>query len=345
MKALVYHGPRDVRYQDFEEPKLVEDTDAIVRVERAGICGSDLHIYHGQGFSPETGYCVGHEAVGEVVEIGAGVRRLRVGDKVMLSAAVGCGGCRSCLAGFVARCETAGAACYGLGPALQGCQAEYIRVPAGDFNAAPIPDGLTLEQALMLTDNLPTAYFGCRNADIGPGKTVAVVGLGPIGLMAVEIAFVLGASKVFAIDLVPERRTLAAEMGADPLDGATALGEIAQATGMRMVDCVVEAVGADATVLMALQLAGAGGAASVVGVNQSMQFNFPMALAFVKSLTFRIGLCSVQCHWPELVPLIRGGRLHPERFISHRLPLADGAKAYELFDGRNDGALKMVLTR
>jgi threonine dehydrogenase-like Zn-dependent dehydrogenase len=344
MKALLYHGPRDGRPGEFPEPAIQDDRDAIGRMTQAGICGSDLHIYQGHGFSPETGFCVGHEAVGEVVEVGGAVRRLKSGDKVMLSAAVGCGVCRPCLSGVIARCETAGAGCYGLGPALQGCQAEYIRVPAADFNAALIPEGLTPEQALLLTDNLPTAYFGCLNADIGPGKTVAVVGLGPIGLMAVEIAFVLGASKVYAIDLVPERRALAADMGAEALDGTTALGEIAAATKMRMVDCVVEAVGADATVLMAIQLAGSGGTASVVGVNQSMQFNFPMALAFVKSLTFRIGMCSVQCHWPDLVRLIRGGRLHPERFISHRMPLAEGARAYELFDSREGGALKMVLT-
>jgi threonine dehydrogenase-like Zn-dependent dehydrogenase len=344
MKALRYRGPRDIRYEDMDEPAIQHDQDVIVRMRQAGICGSDLHIYHGQGFSPELGYCVGHEAVGTVVEVGSAVRRLKVGDDVMLSAAVGCGACAPCLAGNVGRCETAGAGCYGLGPALQGCQADLIRVPKGDFNAAPIPEGLTLDQALMLTDNLPTAYFGCLNADIGPGKTVAVVGLGPIGLMAVEIASVLGASRVFAIDLVPERRAIAKELGAEALEGATAVQEIFAATKGRMVDCVVEAVGADATVLMAIQLAGPGGTTSVVGVNQNMQFTFPMALAFVKSLTFRIGMCSVQCHWPQLVPLIRGGRLHPERFISHRMPLSEGARAYELFDARADGALKMVLT-
>lgn len=344
MKALLYYGPRDIRYEDFPNPQLAAPTDAIVRVERSGICGSDLHIYHGQGFSPDLGFCVGHEAVGEIVETGAAVRRLQVGDRVMLSAAVGCGACAKCLAGHIARCERRGAGCYGLGAQLQGCQADFVRVPMADFNAVPIPDGLTNDQALMLTDNLPTAYYGCRNAEIGPGKAVAVVGLGPIGLMAVEIAFVLGASRVFAIDLVPERRGLAAEIGAVPVDGANAALEIAGLTGMRMVDCVVEASGSDATVAMAISLAGVGGTASVVGVNLTPAFQFPMALAFVKNLTFRIGTCSVQCHWPELIPLIQGGRLHPERFISHRMPLSEGAEAYRLFDARVAGALKMVLT-
>ena len=344
MKALRYHGPRDVRYEEMDEPVIQDDRDVIVRMSHAGICGSDLHIYHGQGFSQELGYCVGHEAVGRVVEVGAGVRRLKIGDDVMLSAAVGCGACAPCLAGNIGRCETAGAGCYGLGPALQGCQAELIRVPKGDFNAAPIPDGLTAEQALMLTDNLPTAYFGCINADIGPGKSVAVVGLGPIGLMAVEIASVLGASRVFAIDLVPERRALARALGAEATRrgdrGAGDLrgderpdGRLRRRGGRRGRD------GADGD-----PARGPGGTTSVVGVNQNMKFAFPMALAFVKSLTFRIGMCSVQCHWPQLVPLIRAGRLHPERFISHRMPLSEGARAYELFDARADGALKMVLT-
>ncbi len=333
-----------MRYEEFADPQIGAPTDAIVRMELAGICGSDLHIYHGPGFSPETGFCVGHEAVGEVVEVGGAIRRLKVGDRVMISAAVGCGQCRQCLAGHIARCERGGAGCYGLSPALQGCQADFIRIPMADFNTAPIPEGITAEQALMLTDNLPTAYYGCLNAEIGPGKTVAVVGLGPIGLMAVEVAFVLGASKVFAIDLVPERRAIAASLGAVPVDGATALAEMGELTKMRRVDSVVEAAGADATVTMAIKLGGIGATVSVVGVNQSPAFPFPMGLAFFKNITFRIGTGSVQCHWPELIPLVREGRLHPERMITHRMPLSEGAEAYRLFDAREDGALKMVLT-
>lgn len=168
--------------------------------------------------------------------------------------------------------------------------------------------------------------------------------LGPIGLMAVEIALVLGASKVFAIDLVSERRDLAAKMGGVPIDGATALAEIGTLTKMRGVDCVVEASGSDATVRMAIDLGGIGAAVSVVGVNTSPAFPYPMGLAFFKNITFRIGTCSVQCHWPELIPLIREGRLHPERMITHRMPLSEGAEAYRLFDAREGGALKMVLT-
>lgn len=344
MKALCYEGPRAIRYSDFPEPTIRDERDIIVRVEQAGICGSDLHIYNGHGFSPDTGFCVGHEAVGEVVAVGRGVFRRKIGEQVMISAAVGCGECLPCLGGHVTRCETGRAGCYGLSHQLEGCQAEFVRVPAGDFNATTLPAGLTLDQALMLTDNLATAYYGCRNAEISSAKTVAVVGLGPIGLMAVEAAFVLGASRVFAIDLVPERRAIAASLGAHALDPATAPAEIEEATHGRMIDSVVEAAGADATVALAISLAGAGGTVSVVGVNMTRDFHFNMAAAFVKNLTFRIGTCSVQCHWPELVPLVREGRLHPERMISHRLPLAQGEQAYRMFAGREDGALKMVLT-
>jgi len=343
MKALVYHGPKDIRYESHSDPKLVEVTDAIVKVGLCSICGSDLHIYHGQGFSADTGYCVGHEAVGEVVEVGRGVRRLRVGDSVMVSAAVGCGSCARCLAGQVELCQTGLMGCYGLSKNLEGCQAELLRVPMADFNAAPIPEGLTPTQGLMLTDNMATAWFGCRNARIQPGQRVAVVGLGPIGLMAVEASLVMGASAVYAVDLNPARRAIAQSLGAIPLDSAEAPARVGEATHGQMADCAVEAVGADATIALAINLVGRAGHVSVVGVNQNMSFAFPMALAFFKGLHFAIGVCGVPQYWPELVALIQQQRLHPERFVSHTLPLADGARAYDLFDRKAEGALKMVL--
>jgi 2-desacetyl-2-hydroxyethyl bacteriochlorophyllide A dehydrogenase len=344
MKALCYFGARHIRYDSMADPDLHDERDILVKMDRCGICGSDLHIYQGHGFTEDLGYCVGHEAVGEVVEIGRGVHRVKVGDKVMISAAVGCGACAPCLAGDVNHCRNNAMQCYGLSSRLQGCQAEAIRVPAGDFNVATIPEGLTADQALMLTDNLPTAWFGCKNAGIRPGQTVVVVGLGPIGLMAVEGAFVLGASRVFAVDLVPERRAIAESLGAIALDASEAVAAIAEATQGRMADCAVEAVGADATINLAIKVVGRAGTVSVIGVNQTRRFAFDMAVAFVKGLTFRIGTCSVQAHWPELVPLIQQGRLRPERFITHEMPLSDGAEAYRLFDARQAGALKMVMT-
>ena len=344
MKALLYHGARDIRYGSIADPVFKDDRDAIVKMERCGICGSDLHIYHGEGFSPDLGFCVGHEAIGEVVEVGRGIRKLKPGDKVMLSAAVGCGSCEMCLAGHITRCLNNQMQCYGLSANLQGCQAEAIRVPAADFNAYPIPEGLTPDQALMLTDNLPTAWFGCLGAEIAPGKTVVVVGLGPIGLMAVEGAYVMGASQVFAVDLVAARRARAATLGAMALHSDQAAAAIMEATKGRMADSAVECGGADATIKLAMNLVGRSGAVSAIGVNQNQQFNFPMCAAFFKGLTFRIGKCSVQDTWQALVPLLRQGRLHPEAFISHTMPLSEGTEAYRLFDARKDGALKMVMT-
>ena len=344
MKALTYHAPRDIRFESIPDAKITKPHAALVRVKACGICGSDLHIYQGHGFSEDVGFCVGHEAVGEIVEIGASVETLKVGDEVMISAAVGCGRCAACRAGDAVRCALNATGCYGLSHALPGCQAEAVMVPHADQNAAIIPEGLNHEQALMLTDNLPTAYLGAFNADIRPGATVAVVGLGPIGLMAVEIAFALGAARVFAVDLVPERRAMAERLGATALPPGDERAVLKEFTQGRLAGSVIEAVGADATLKLALALAGKQGTVSTIGVNQTKQFPFPMALAFNKGLTFRTSLCSVVKHWPELVPMVRNGRLKPEQFISHRMPLTEGAQAYALFNDRRDGAMKMVLT-
>lgn len=344
MKALRYFGERDIRYEAMADPEMQDERDAIVRMTACSICGSDLHIYHGHGFSEDVGFCVGHEAVGEVVEVGRGVKQLRVGDTVMMPAAVGCGACRSCLAGDVVHCANNASGCYGLSAKLQGVQADFFRVPAADANAWKIPDGLSGDQALMLTDAMATAWFGARNADIRPGASVAIIGLGPIGLMAVESAFVMGAGVVYAIDPVPERRALAEAAGAIALHPDVALDTIREATAGVKLDCVVEAVGGDATVDLALRLVKRRGTVSVIGVQQSRRYAFPLERAFAGGLTFRAGTCSVPEEWPALIPLVQAGRLRPERYISHRLDLSEGAEAYRMFESREHGALKMVLT-
>ena len=343
MKALRYHAERDIRHESMDDPVIADARDAIIRMEACSICGSDLHIYHGHGFSEDIGFCVGHEAIGEVVEVGRAVNRLKVGDKVMVPAAVGCGACRPCLAGNVIGCENNAMACYGLSAKLQGVQAEAFRVPAADFNAVLIPDGISGEQALMMTDALATAWFGARNADIRPGASVAVIGLGPIGLMATECAMVMGAHVVFAIDPVAERRARAAAMGAVALHPDGALELIREQTKGRKVDCVIEVVGSDATVEFALRLVRRRGTVSVIGVQQSRRFAFPLERAFAAGLTFRIGTCSVPEELPALFPLVRSGRLRPEQTITHRLPLSQGPEAYRISDARADGALKIVL--
>jgi threonine dehydrogenase-like Zn-dependent dehydrogenase len=343
MKGLVYCGPRDIRYEAIPDPILQEERDIIVKMEACAICGSDLHIFHGEGFSQLNNYSVGHEAVGEVVEAGRGVYQRRIGDKVMLPGAVGCGACENCLSGLTRHCLNNRQQVYGLGHGLGGCQAEAIRVPAGDFNAVPIPDGVTTEQALMLTDSLATAWFGCRLADVSAGASVAVIGLGPIGLMAVECALVLGAARVFAVDPVEYRRKIASELGAIPLDSVGAVDEVREATNGRMVDCAIEIVGIEQTIALALALARARGTVSSVGGGRLESISFPQKAVYRKGLTFRTGSCSTPYYYRELIPLVQLGRLHPERFITHHFNLSQGDEAYRAFDQRLGGVLKTVM--
>lgn len=343
MKGLVFHAAADVRFESMTDPQATEPTDVIVKMKLCSICGSDLHIYHGGLAPPRKLFGIGHEAIGEVVEVGSAVKRLKSGDQVMLPGSTGCGKCRFCAIGLVNKCERGGTRVYGIGRELEGCQAEAILVPDGDFNAILIPEGVTPEQALLLTDSLPTAYMGCVKGDVGPGKTVAIVGLGPIGLNAVECALALGASVVYAIDPILERRLKATEMGAIALDPKDAIATIREVTAGQMLDCAVEVVGAAVTVGLALDLVGKEATVSVIGAGLE-RIDFPLQTAFRKGLTFRASICSVQRELPALIKLVQEGRLHPERVISHRMSLADGAQAYRMFDKRQDGALKMVLT-
>ena len=205
MRALTYHGPFDIRVDTIADPRPFDSEGAVVAIRACGICGSDLHIYEGHGFSSDLGFCVGHEAVGEVVEVGDSVSRFRVGDSVLVTASTGCNACGPCRAGYVLGCERARSGCYGLSAMLPGSQAELVAVPSADGNLVAIPEGVSDDAALVLTDNAPTAWYGARRARIQPGDTVAVIGLGPVGIMAVVAAQVMGAGRVLAIDLVAVR--------------------------------------------------------------------------------------------------------------------------------------------
>jgi 2-desacetyl-2-hydroxyethyl bacteriochlorophyllide A dehydrogenase len=344
MKALVYHGARDVRVDTVPDPTPPDARGAVVRVERAAICGSDLHLYHGAFPDDLAGFTIGHEFVGEVVETGSAVRALRTGQRVMVSAVVGCGECPECLRGEVVCCATAPSQVFGTGPGLQGGQAEAVAIPAADHACRPIPDGIDIEQAVLLTDILPTGFFGARNADIRPGQTVVIIGLGPVGQLALMSAQLYGPSKILAVDRVPERLAAARDQGAIPID---ADGDVRHAilehTNGRGPDAVIEAVGADETIQLALEIVRVGGVVSVVGVNLNFAFPLNMASAFMKNLTFRIGLVPVQELWPSLVPLVASGRLSPEVVFTHRMPLSEGPRGYEIFDGRADGVMKVLL--
>ncbi len=342
MRALTYHGPFDVRVESIPDPDLFDDESAIVAIRACGICGSDLHIYEGHGFSPDLGFCVGHESVGEVVAVGAAVRRFGVGDRVLVSASVGCNSCPPCRAGYVLGCERGRSGCYGLGALLPGSQAEFVAVPCADGNLVAIPDGVSDDAALVLTDNAPTAWYGARRARIVPGDVVAVVGLGPVGIMAVLAAQIMGAGRVLAIDLVESRRDAAAALGAEPVAGDPRV-TVRELTNGRGADVVLEAVGADATIDLATKIAARGARVSVVGVNQNSAFPMHMALAQFNELEFSIGLCSVQRELPALLTLTQSGRLRPEVVVTHHLPLSKGDDAYRLFHSRADGVGKVVL--
>ena len=321
--------------------------EALVKVTGAAICGSDLHIYNGEYRMSDTGFVVGHEFIGEVLEVGGNVRGFKPGDRVISAASIGCPGCPDCWQGKVGSCKFSPPLCYGQGSmlgALQGVQTEKVSVPAANTTLTHIPAGISDDHAILLTDNLPTAYLAAKNADIRPGCSVAVIGLGPIGLSCVECAFVLGAARVFAIDLVPERLAYAASLGAIPIKGGDDIHEaIPKSNYGEPVDAVIDTAGNEFSLKLSLRLPRAEGTVSEIGVFFSNSFNFPLALAQSKSLTFRIALCSVQAQWSELIPLIRGGRIKSENVISHHLGLSEGAEAYRLTAVRKAGVMKIVM--
>lgn len=343
IRALTFHGKGDIRCESHPDPSPPDAHGAVIRVERTAICGSDLHLYHGDLPVAAPGFAVGHEFVGELVEVGSAVRDFRSGDRVICSGVAGCGQCPPCRAGRVSRCLRRVQRVFGFGPDLPGGQAEAVAVPAADALLRRIPEGVSVEQAVLLTDILPTACFGVRNAELRPGQSAAVVGLGPVGLLAVECALAAGAARVFAVDRIPERLAAAAALGATPVPLERAADEILAATGGLGPDAVIEAVGADASIQLAIQLVRPAGVVSVVGVNVRLDFPFPMGLALMKNLSFRIGVCPIPELWDALVPLVQAGRLRPERVFTHRMPLSEGSEAYRLFDEKRDGVLKVLL--
>jgi threonine dehydrogenase-like Zn-dependent dehydrogenase len=346
VRALTYQGPDKVAVVEVADPVLTDEYSAVVRVTTAGICGSDLHIYHGHGFSPDIGYCLGHEAVGTVEAVGSRVEQFAVGDRVLVPASVGCSTCRQCRIGLIARCENAvrgdTVPCYGLSHALPGSQAEAVAVPHAATNLVAISPELSDADAVVLTDNAPTGWYGARRGRITPGDTVAVIGLGPVGLMAVQSAFVLGAAAVYGVDPVASRLARAAELGAVPIESADAKRAIRAATGGG-VDVAVEAVGADASIGLAISAVRSGGRVSVIGVSQNKAYPMHLMAAQVRELEFAIGLCSVQYELPTLLSLTVGGRLRPAAVVSHRVPLSDAADAYRQVADRDDGVSKILL--
>lgn len=344
MRGIVFHGPHDVRVESVPDPGLRDRRAALVRVTRASICGSDLHLVHGT-VPCEPGVVIGHECVGVVEEVGAEVRRVRKGDRVIVPGVVGCGDCEPCRRGYPVGCLTFFQKVYGFSHELPGGQAEFIAVPNADVNLWPSPPDLSDEQVLFLTDILPTGYYAADNANIKPGQTVVIIGCGPVGLFALLSAQLFGPAAVLVIDRVGYRLEKARSYGAVPIDSSTedVRQRVFEATDGQGAHAVIEAVGSQETVHLAFELVRTGGTVSVVGVLIQQDFAFHMGTTFMKDLTFRIGLVNVPRFIPTLLPLIRSGRLDPTALISHRLPLAEGERAYELFDKREDGCLKVAL--
>lgn len=344
MRAVVLNGPGDITVEDVADPVLTGPDGVVLQVEHTAICGSDLHPYHGDASHP--GMRMGHEFIGRVLEAGPDVRSVRVGDRVLASGVVGCGACRQCLTGWPMRCERQASAVFGtVFGDLPGGQAEAVAVPAADAFVTAIPDGVTDEQAVLLTDILPTGFIGARRADISPGSTVAVIGLGPVGICALRSAQLYSPARILAFDPVAHRRAHAERIGAtvfDPGDGGT-LAQVMEATGGRGADAVIEAVGRDDTINDAIMAVKAGGTVSVVGVSSNLAHPFPMVVAMVKGITFRICVADIPSTWDNLLPLVAGGRLHAEDVFTHHMGLSEAPDAYRLFDARDDGVVKVLL--
>jgi 2-desacetyl-2-hydroxyethyl bacteriochlorophyllide A dehydrogenase len=343
MRAVVLHGERDIRVEEVPDASLPGPDGLLLRVDRTAICGSDLHLYHGPLTIP--GVHLGHEFVGTVEEVGPEVTSVRAGDRVLVSGVVGCGRCSECRSGDPVTCRNGGLKIFGTSLDLWGGQAEAVGVPAADASVLKIPEGITDEQAVLLTDILPTGYLGAERADIHPGDTVVVIGLGPVGVFALQCAQLYGPARILAVDMVPERLARAEQLGAEPNDasGGATIPAVYEATGGRGADAVIEAVGADQTISDAIFCAAPGATVSVIGANTNLALPVPMAIMLFKKLTLRVTLASIPSTWPALVPLVESGRLQPEQVFTHRLGLSEAAEAYRLFEQRDDGCLKVLL--
>lgn len=343
MRAVVLTGEREVAVEEVADARLPGPDGAVIAVEQTAICGSDLHLYHGD--IPAIGVHLGHEAVGRVVEVGHEVATMAVGDRVLVSGIVGCGRCAECRAGDPALCRAGGMTVFGTTPELPGGQAEALAVPAADTFALRVPDGVTAEQAVLLTDILPTGYLAAQRADIRPGSTVAVIGLGPVGILALQCCALFGAARVLAVDTVADRLARAAAMGAEPVDatGGGGAAGVLELTGGRGADSVIEAVGLAGTIADAVTAAAPGATVSVVGVTVDMALPFPMALVLLKKLTVRATVAAIPGTWPALLALLAAGRLRPESVFTHRMGLSEAPLAYAMFDARQEGVLKILL--
>jgi threonine dehydrogenase-like Zn-dependent dehydrogenase len=387
MKALVWHGKGDMRCDTVPDPKIEQPRDAIIKVTACAICGSDLHLFDGVIPTMHNGDIVGHETMGEVVEVGSGVSNLKKGDRVVIPFTIACGECFFCKRGHFSGCERSNpnakmaAELWGHSPAglfgyshllggFPGGQAEYLRVPYADVGPIKVPEGLTDEQVLFLSDIFPTGYMGAEFCNIKGGETIAVFGCGPVAQFSIRSAFMLGAERVIAIDTVPERLAMAAAAGAITIDfmKEDVYDRIQELTGGRGADACIDAVGTephtsasfDSMLDRAKVAVFAGtdrphvlrqainntrnfGIVSIIGVYGGFVDKIPMGSAINRGLTFRMAQTPVQHYLPMLMDRIVKGEIDPSFVITHTGTLEDGPEFYKTFRDKKDGCIKVVM--
>jgi threonine dehydrogenase-like Zn-dependent dehydrogenase len=386
MKAVCWYGTKDIRVEDVPDPKILNPRDAIVRITRTAICGSDLHLYDGFIPTMRRGDILGHEFMGEVVAVGREVRNLKEGDRVVVPFTISCGGCFFCNKNLWSLCDNSNpnyemaqlmwgfstAGLYGYSHATGGYaggQAQFARVPFADVGPIKVPEHLTDDQALFLSDIFPTGYQAAEQADIEDGDTVAVWGCGPVGQMCIRSCFLLGAERVIAIDDTPERLRMAEDAGAETIDFSErdVYGTLLDATAGMGPDRCIDAVGLEAhggtldalydnvktslfmatdrihALRQAVRACRKGGTLSVPGVYGGFADKVPIGAAFQKGLTIRGGQTHVQKYLPPLLKRIEQGEIDPSFVITHRFRLDDAAMAYRIFQTKHDGCIKCVL--
>lgn len=382
MKAVCWMGKRQMEVQDVDDPAILNPGDAIVKITSTAICGSDLHLYNGYMPTLEKGDILGHEFMGEVVETGRSVKKLKVGDRVVVPFTISCGGCAHCARQQWSLCDNSNPNAWmaeklmGYSPAglfgyshltggYAGGQAQYARVPYADHGPMVIENDLPDEKVLFLTDIFPTGYMAAENCDIKPGVTVvAVWGCGPVGQFTIRSALMLGAAKVIAIDSVPERLAMAEEAGAIPLeDGDDVLEKLRDLTGGRGPDAAIDAVGMEAhgsaydhvkqtlkletdrpyALRQAMRAVRKGGVLSIPGVYGGFLDKVPFGAVFNKGVTIKMGQTHVQRYLRPLLDLVEQGKIDPSFVVTHRVPLTRAVEMYETFVEKRDGCIKVVL--
>jgi 2-desacetyl-2-hydroxyethyl bacteriochlorophyllide A dehydrogenase len=342
MRAVTFQAPGEVRVEDVAEPELLEPTDAIVQIDASGVCGSDLHIYHGR-VKIEPGFTIGHEYVGTVLAAGEEVRDFAVGDRVLGCFQTACGHCFFCRRGLFHKCDSSRT--FGHGAALgslQGTQAERALVPNADLVLRKVPDAMSDEVALFAGDVMGTGYHAAAESGLQAGDVAAVLGLGPVGLCAVQAAFAVGAAHVIAIDTVPERLQMATAFGAQAvhLTEEDPRAAVREATEGRGVDACIDAVGDPRALELAIRLTRKCGTVQAIGV-YAERCEVHMGLFWIKALNMRSGHANVIGHVDSVLELMSAGRLDPGPLVTHHMRLDDAAEAYALYDRRE--ALKIVL--